>query len=209
MNLSKEEIKFIDDFLIRNRVKFVDVRLELVDHLATEFQEESNYSLLEDYLNSKLFFIRDFVRKRQKSFHWSYQKQLWKRLSYFFYKPTYFLTAVLLLVIVSFLTLNYGEKGGGWIFIILIVLSQLGAIYVYIKSNKSLKKVQSAQPLLSVMSLPSLFLYSFAYIKEYLLENQAVFVSYVFVAILFNISGFIELLNIKREVIQKYQLLIK
>jgi hypothetical protein len=209
MKLTKEDIKLIDDFLIRNNVKFIDVRLELIDHLASEYEQESNYSILEDYLNTKRVFIKDFIKKRQKTIHWSYQAQLWKRLSYFFYKPDYFLGGILLFIIVLFVILNYGEKAGLGLFTILIVLSQLGAIFWYLKSNKSLKKVQSAQPLLSIMSLPALFLYGFTPIKEYVLENQTVFIAYVFMAILFNITGLIEVLNQKNKVITRYQSILK
>jgi hypothetical protein len=209
MKLTKEDIKLIDDFLIRNKVKFIDVRLELIDHLASEYEQESNYSLLEDYLNSKRVFIEDFIKKRQKAIHWSYQYQLWKRLSCFIYKPYYLLAAILIFIIVSFLIRNYGEKVGLGTFTISIVLSQLGAIFGYMKFNKSFKKVQSAQPLLSIMSLPSLFLYGLAPIKEYVLGNQIIFIGYVFVAILFNIAGFIEVLNQKKKVIKSYQSILK
>ena len=34
MKLTKEQIKFIDDYLIKNKVKFWDVRLELIDHIV-------------------------------------------------------------------------------------------------------------------------------------------------------------------------------
>lgn len=209
MSLTKEDIQFIDNFLIRNKVKFMDVRLELIDHLATEYKLEPKYALLEDYLDSKRLFIKEFIKKRQKAIHWSYQNQLWKRLSYFFYKPYYLLATIVLFIIVSFSILNFGEKGGFWTFIILILLSQFGAIFWYAKSNKSLKKVQSAQPLLSIMALPSLFFYCFNIIKEYILENQMVFIAYVFIAILFNIAGFIEILNQKKKVITRYQSILK
>jgi hypothetical protein len=209
MKLTKEDIKLIDNFLIRNKVKFIDVRLELIDHLASEYEQDSNISLLEDYLKSKRVFIKDFIKKRRTTIHWCYQTQLWKRLSCFFYKPYYFLGAVLLFITVLFLISIYGEKAGLGIFTILIVLCQLGAIFWYMKSNKSLKKVQSAQPLLSIMSLPSLFLYGFTPIKEYVLENQMVFIGYVFIAVLFNIAGFIEVLNQKKKVIIRYQSILK
>jgi hypothetical protein len=207
--LTKEDVQFIDQYLIKNDIKFWDVRIELIDHLATEFEQESEYLLLEDYLNSKRNFIRDFEKKRQKSIHWSYQRQLLKRTTYFFYRPKYFLVSILLFLSVSFLILNFGEKLGLGAFAFLIILSQLGAIFGYFKSNKILKKVQSAQPLLSVMSLPSLFLYGFTPIKEYVLENQTVFIGYVYVAILFNISGFIEVLSVKKTLIKRYQYIIK
>jgi hypothetical protein len=38
MKLSKENIQFIEEYLIKNKVKFWDVRMELLDHIATDVQ---------------------------------------------------------------------------------------------------------------------------------------------------------------------------
>ncbi len=40
MKLTKEEIKFIDDYLIKNEVKYWDVRLELLDHIVTAVEDK-------------------------------------------------------------------------------------------------------------------------------------------------------------------------
>ncbi|WKB82853.1 hypothetical protein QYR09_07395 [Cellulophaga lytica] len=38
MKLTKEEIEFIDDYLIKNKVKYWDVRMELLDHISNEVE---------------------------------------------------------------------------------------------------------------------------------------------------------------------------
>ncbi|WP_349664704.1 hypothetical protein IZU89_07055 [Cellulophaga lytica] len=38
MKLSKEQIEFIDDYLIKNKVKYWDVRMELIDHISNEVE---------------------------------------------------------------------------------------------------------------------------------------------------------------------------
>lgn len=40
MKLTKEEIKFIDDYLIKNEVKYWDVRLELLDHIVSAVEDK-------------------------------------------------------------------------------------------------------------------------------------------------------------------------
>ena len=40
MKLTKEEIKFIDNYLIRNEIKFWDVRLELLDHIISAVEDK-------------------------------------------------------------------------------------------------------------------------------------------------------------------------
>ncbi|MEP0211995.1 MAG: hypothetical protein ABJD66_02185 [Cellulophaga sp.] len=38
MKLTKEQIEFIDDYLIKNKVKYWDVRMELLDHISNEVE---------------------------------------------------------------------------------------------------------------------------------------------------------------------------
>ena len=40
MNLSKEELQFIDNYLENSGVIYMDVRLELTDHIASAIEEE-------------------------------------------------------------------------------------------------------------------------------------------------------------------------
>ena len=67
MKLTKEDIKIIDNYLKEKNIKYLDIRAELLDHLATEFEEKSNYSLIEDYLLSKADFIKAFAKKSRLS----------------------------------------------------------------------------------------------------------------------------------------------
>ncbi len=40
--LTKQQIGFIDDYLIKNKVKYWDVRIELIDHIANLLEEKLN-----------------------------------------------------------------------------------------------------------------------------------------------------------------------
>ena len=42
MKLTKEEIQFIDEYLIKNEVKFWDVRVELLDHIVSAVEDKIN-----------------------------------------------------------------------------------------------------------------------------------------------------------------------
>ena len=46
MKLTREDIQFINHFLINRGIKYIDVRVELIDHLSSDFEENSNYWLL-------------------------------------------------------------------------------------------------------------------------------------------------------------------
>jgi len=43
MKLTKEEIKFIDNYLIKNEVKYWDVRLELLDHIVSAVEDKMTH----------------------------------------------------------------------------------------------------------------------------------------------------------------------
>ena len=205
--LSKEDIQFIECFLLKLNIKFIDVRLELTDHLATEFEQETKYILLEDFLKTKVRFIKDFETKRQKSIHWSYQRLLLKQVIKFYYKPKFIIFNVLIFLIVySFV--NFSQLKNGFISLLLtiFIINMVGFAKRSYK-EKDFKKLQIAQPLYSIMALPSLFLYLSNIIKTPLLEQPIFFVIYFYIALLFNVSGLMVLLKKKNDISNYYKMI--
>ena len=190
VRLTKEEIKEIDEFLKRHHVKFIDVRLELIDHLATDYEMGLHDLKLHAFLMSKRYFIKEFMNKRQKSIHWSYQKQLYKQVASFFYKLKYIVFTLIIVFVLFAIKAFQNETLILWGFILSTVLPLVLALYKQIKSSK-FKKLQSHRPIGAIMALPSLFLYSFSQAKSYLPTDDYGFYMYWFVALLFGISGLI------------------
>ncbi len=54
MKLTKEQIQFIDDYLKEQKVKFWDIRIELIDHIASKLEENPEIKL------TRTFLIREF-----------------------------------------------------------------------------------------------------------------------------------------------------
>ncbi len=200
MKLSQQQIKQIDNYLIKLKVKFVDVRLELIDHLASDFEQSDKQGLLEDYLKSKIKFIQDFVKQRQKTIHWSYQKQMWQRLFMFFYKPTYLPFTIIMGLGLYWLQKIQPNKTSIFVLIISLVILHFWSLVGSYGHYKTFKKLQIAQPLYAIMALPSLFLYTMGAAKP-LLENPYFFIAFWFLAILFNVAGAIELYNKKNKIL--------
>lgn len=201
MKLSQENIQFIDNYLIKLKVKFVDVRLELIDHLASDFEASNKEEQLVDYLKSKIDFIKDFEKKRQKTIHWSYQREMWRRLAMFFYKPNYLLFTIMFGFLVYWTQKLQPNKTVMLVLIISLSIIHFWALITGYSHHKTFKKLQMAQPLYSIMALPSLFLYTMGAAKP-LLENQYFFIAFWFLAILFNIAGAIELRNKKNRILE-------
>ncbi|MEQ3663673.1 MULTISPECIES: hypothetical protein [unclassified Olleya] len=201
MKLSKENIQFIDNYLIRLKIKYVDVRLELIDHLASDFEASNKEEQLVDYLKSKIDFIKDFEKKRQKTIHWSYQREMWRRLAMFFYKPNYLPFTIVFGFAVYWMQQFQPNKAFTLILIVSLSIIHFWALITGFSHYKTFKKLQMAQPLYSIMALPSLFLYTMGVAKPWL-ENQYFFIAFWFLAILFNIAGGIELRNKKNKILE-------
>ena len=54
MKLSKDQIKYIDDYLKDNGIKYWDIRLELIDHFASKLEKLVHVDL------SKALLIKEF-----------------------------------------------------------------------------------------------------------------------------------------------------
>ncbi len=160
MKLSKENIQFIDNYLIKLKIKYVDVRLELIDHLASDFEASNKEEQLVDYLKSKIDFIKDFEKKRQKTIHWSYQREMWRRLAMFFYKPNYLPFTIVFGFAVYWIQQLQPNKAFTLILIVSLSIIHFWALITGFSHYKTFKKLQMAQPLYSIMALPSLFLYT-------------------------------------------------
>lgn len=201
MKLTKNQIQYIDNYLIKLKIKYVDVRLELIDHLASDFEASNKEEQLEDYLKSKIDFIQDFEKKRQKTIHWSYQREMWRRLAMFFYKPNYLPFTIVFGFAVYWMQQFQPNKALTLILIVSLSMIHFWALITGYSHYKIFKKLQMAQPLYSIMALPSLFLYTMGAAKPWL-ENQYFFIAFWFLAILFNIAGGIELLNKKNKILE-------
>ncbi len=209
MKLTKEDIKFIDDFLINKKIKHLDIRVELIDHLATEFEERSAYVLIEDFLLSKVNFILEFNKKQKKTIHWSYQKLLWVQFAKFFYQLK-FIAILTALVIIGYVIFNlFSLKTFSFIWLSTLAILLLYPIYYQIRYSKALKKVQSMQSLFTITSLPSVFLYVFGVLKDYLFETPIILVLYFSVSLLLSLSAVTVIENNRRKIIGKYIQLVR
>jgi uncharacterized protein with von Willebrand factor type A (vWA) domain len=59
MKLSKENIRFIDNYLKFNEVVYFDIRLEMLDHVATAVEQKMNEEQLEFYDAFKEYMVQN------------------------------------------------------------------------------------------------------------------------------------------------------
>lgn len=139
MKLTKQEIKFIDNYLIKNEVKFWDVRLELLDHIVSAVEDKItndgisfNEALLEVHRGfgnqfiefgvpkNKIFTsglyqsnigFKKFIREKQKEIRRKHWKAYWKTFLPFVFSFR-FLFEITTLGLFTFLSYQYNIKSG-------------------------------------------------------------------------------------------------
>lgn len=206
--LIKKDIQSIDRFLIERNIKYLDIRYELLDHLATDFEENSNYGFLEDYLFNKGSFVREFAKKREKTMHLAYQKQLWTQFAKFFYKPKFIMILAIIVTIGYFMLRLFSLKSFSIICFSVLAFITFYPLFYQIKYRKVLKKVQSIQSLFSVTAFSSLFLYFFGLLEGTLTKEPLLLIIYFFVSILLGISAVIILEKNRRNILKNYNQLV-
>jgi len=120
MNLTKEEIQYIDNYLVKNDIKYWDVRAELLDHIISSVEDkikkegisfrEALLEVHEGFGNKlghfkspsferKLYYsnkgFKRFEREKQKEIGKKYRRLHWQGLKNLFLSPKFLLEYVL------------------------------------------------------------------------------------------------------------------
>ena len=99
MKLSKEEIKFIDTYLQKSDVIFVDLRTEMTDHIATGIEEKMEHERVNFYYAFKEYMVknkRELLKSNNKmaGYYLSSISQFSKTL----YKPYNIILGLLIII---------------------------------------------------------------------------------------------------------------
>jgi len=81
MKLTKEQIQFIDTYLENSDVVFADIRMEMVDHVASDIEDRMRASTTSDFYNVfKGYMVQNKAQllKENKQFLKSADRKIWK-----------------------------------------------------------------------------------------------------------------------------------
>ena len=103
MELSKEQLLQIDNYIFSCGIKFYDVRAEIVDHFANILEEKLAKNPTLDFKKEIINIHRNFsnagfkklLKEKQKSVSKKFYKQSLKHLSTFFKLPKIIITIAL------------------------------------------------------------------------------------------------------------------
>ncbi|KAA2219225.1 hypothetical protein [Maribacter flavus] len=208
MAISKEEVIYIDNYLKFLGVKYMDIRLEILDHLASEFENIQEPTSLGDFLRTKRSFVKRYENQWQKAKHWAHQRALIKRIIGYFYKPNQLFIPICIGIFFGFNATLLPKSLIAISFCISLIVPQCIHFYIYYKPEGIYKNIQSAKYILSIMALPSIFMYLMGIMAPIIKESPTVFYAYWFFAMVFNIAGLQEVMTLKRQIVKTYSKLI-
>jgi membrane-associated HD superfamily phosphohydrolase len=145
MKLSKEQITTIEDYLKENGVKYWDIRLELIDHLASKLEKQDQIDLTKTLLIKEFgtYASLEYIQEeKRKSINKKYRKLFFQEVLNFFKSTKNILTFIVL----SFFYYQFYKHLNTKVFLKLsvllafipVIIALLFQFYIWIKKNKSI-----------------------------------------------------------------------
>ncbi len=142
MKLTKQQIQFINTYLINSNVIYIDIRYEMIDHIATAVEEKMEAENLDFYNAFKKYMVenKNLILKNNKevgNFSWVEVKKYLQ----FLLKPTMFIFGVLICLIYRFVDIescfskDFTFNNMLTLVIFTICLFQIIYYYLYLKKR--------------------------------------------------------------------------
>ena len=157
MRLDKQEIQFIDNYLQKHDFIFVDIRAEMIDHIATAVEDKMDKEAIDFYDAFKSYMItnRKDILKNNKQ-NWSYSFSEIKKFTLFIVKPQMLVVLGLLLAISKLLeynkSLNYFIAHSSRYFLwSIFFISIIQLVYFYFILKKRFYYIEKNGQLLAIL----------------------------------------------------------
>ena len=210
MKLVKQDMQNIDAWLKKRGVKYIDIRYELMDHLISEYESMENYPDLESFLNERLAWCKKVAKEKEKSLRSGYLHEIWKQLLGIFKNKKALFALVIVVfcyyLLFPFLTLKLFR------FALFTPLFSLATYQIYLLgfkcfNTKTQKEYVSISGLVSIISLPQLFLYFINMLPKEWLSNVFFLIAYCSLSALINFSAILAFHKKRKQVLKEYEFL--
>lgn len=164
MKLSRDEIKFIDTYLQSSDVVYVDIRQEMVDHIATAIEEKMQSEQHDFYKAFKSYMLtnKGDILKNNKN-RWSFSWEAIRQFLLFLIRPYMVSLAILLFFFFENVAVNnyfsddFTLENLFFALVLTALLFQSGYIYLYLK--KRFYTVEKTSVILALLYYGQLFLF--------------------------------------------------
>lgn len=209
--ITEKQLTFLEDFLKRKYPSITDeTRVELTDHLVSDFEATTEKGNLSQYLSNELEFIRKFVFEGANNHQKKYSKQTWKQFFSFFTDVKSLPFSISVLILFYFLAENLTDK---WLWGSLIIIQSIifiGSVFFGIINKKKLRKLDEVKYLGADIWLPYIMvqLPSGLEFDSYIMANSFVFTIYASFNIIYGIAAFIVIREKRKIILEKHKHLL-
>jgi len=198
--LSKEELEFIDNYLKNSGVEYIDVRLEMLDHVASAVEIKMKEEQTDFYETFKAYMVvnkKELLRQTNTFAKESFKKVVKMIGKNLFHPLSLVITAAV--VIITVVLFDFLKQH--------LILFSLGLFFLEFVAIVLITKTYKKQKYLHLQKLVSIIM-SFDYIMHmYVLEREIPYYEWVLVIfILINISFSISLYNLYNDYKKKFDL---
>jgi len=106
MPLTKAQIKYIEDYLIKSGINRWDIRLEMIDHLASKLENNQDFILDKSLVERECgaaYKLKKFEHQQSVFINKKYKKLLVKEIKLFFKSPHFILLFIFMYIVEFFL----------------------------------------------------------------------------------------------------------
>tara|TARA_R110002050_G_scaffold235105_1_gene370986 strand:+ start:90 stop:740 length:651 start_codon:yes stop_codon:yes gene_type:complete len=209
--ITEKQFDFLENFIDKKYSSInEESRIELIDHLISDFEATTENGNLSQYLSNEIEFVRTFVFNRISDLKKDYSKQTWKQFFSFFSDlkliPITFLTIILFYL----LSENLNDKWLWGSFTIIQTTIFMSSIFFGIIRNKKLKKLDEVKYLGSeiwlsyiLVCLPNIFGFD-----SFLMSNTFLFIVYASFTIIYAFAALIIVREKRKHILEKYKHLL-
>ena len=166
MKLTKVEIQFIDTYLLKSEVFYVDIRQEMIDHVATAVEAMMAQEGLDFYDAFKAYMV---VHKKEllknNVIRWKFSWDVIRQFGLFLIKPFQLVLAVVLFFLFRLVDINrYFSDGftvANLFFVLVLSLAVFQLCYFQLYLKKRFYVIEKTGSLLMVLYYMQLFFMPF------------------------------------------------
>jgi hypothetical protein len=156
MKLTKENIQFIDTYLKNSNIIYVDIRLEMTDHIASAVEDKMQEENLDFYDAFKNYMIKNKAiilnnNKESNSFSWTEIK----KYLLFIVQPKKLIFAMFLLLLHQFVDVNsYFSKAFSFndlLLVLIVSISFFQIIYYFVYLKKRFYSLEKSGMILFII----------------------------------------------------------
>ena len=205
--ITEKQLAFLDRFLKKHNFGSEDDKIELKDHIISDFEMNGNGNLSQ-YLSEELSFIKKFIGNKLRVIHKSYRrKTIDEALSFFTSIKKLPITIVTFLIVYLLVTYVNETVTQTLFFVSIISLFIYSEFFLKIK-KKDKEKLNAIKYLGQEMWLPYLMvMLPLGFLEDFFVNNYF-FSLYWFVAISYSVAAIIVMKREKKVIYEKYKHLL-